>query len=370
MTTRLQHLLSGAAGMILLTAFSAAAQMPNVGPAVACSECHACKAPSADDPCLRMCPRPRIGAREFKRVADVLVMNELENEYERVVFPHKLHAEMTAMGVGCTDCHHYTATGEVTACKHCHPVSVTADNLRRPGLKGAYHRQCLGCHGEWSGSTGCEVCHARKSAEAAAPAAPSPRPHPLVEPPVKKVWESRYGGGTKVTFFHASHVEKYGIECAVCHHTESCGSCHSRDAGTTTVRHSEEALHAICNSCHAQMSCGQCHRAEEAVEFSHDSTGWPLRPYHRDIACRLCHGHANRFVKPSPECNGCHAGWSPATFTHSRTGFVLDDVHHEFGCEECHPKRAFADPPVCTNCHEADYTFPAKMPGSREGFAR
>jgi Fe-S-cluster-containing dehydrogenase component len=26
--------------------------------------------------------------------------------------------------------------------------------------------------------------------------------------------------------------------------------------------------------------------------------------------------------------------------------------------------------PVCTNCHEADYTFPAKMPGSREVFAR
>lgn len=363
MTYRLLHLVLVS---VLLCAGAALAQMNHLlKTAVACSECHACRQPSAEDPCLRMCPRPRITAREFNRAADVLVMNELENEYEPVIFSHKLHAQMTAMGVGCTDCHHYTSTGEITACKHCHPITMTAENLKRPGLKGAYHRQCLGCHGEWSGSTSCEVCHARKSVGPTSAGAPPPMPkvHPVVAPPAKKVWESAYGGGTKVTFFHDHHVERYGIECAVCHHTESCGSCHSRHEVATTVRHSEEALHAICNNCHAEMSCGQCHMKEEAVEFSHDRTGWPLTPYHSKFACRVCHGHPNHFVKPSRECNGCHAKWSPTTFTHSRTGFALDDTHREFACEECHEQRLFSVAPVCASCHDADYVFPAKMPG-------
>ena len=353
-----------------LAVLPASAQHPSGK--VQCSQCHSCTAPTAGNPCLRSCPRPRVAQRELTKGPETVVLNELEAEYEPVIFQHRLHADMSSMDVGCTDCHHFSDIGNISSCKTCHPADVAEENLKQPGLRGAYHRQCLGCHQEWSHETACEVCHVKKSAGTPYAETPSPgtgfRRYSSLEEPKTKVWESSYGGGTKVTLHHQSHTDKYGIECASCHHAEGCKSCHSRGkdaAGNTmSVRHSEEALHAICNQCHAEMSCDQCHLKTEAAEFSHDRTGWPLGSRHSRLACKTCHGNPNHFTKPSSDCNSCHAKWTTANFSHTRTGLALNETHREFDCTECHANRNFAVPPTCSNCHDKEIVFPAAIPGS------
>ncbi|MCL4306199.1 cytochrome c family protein [bacterium] len=354
---------------LVLSSERAEAVSQQPGASNGCSQCHVCRTPTADDPCLRICPRPRVTPQDLKMGPDEVLINELENEYEAVRFSHRLHAEMTAMDRGCQDCHHFQQVGGITACKDCHPPHIADENLEQPGLKGAYHRQCLGCHQDWSHDTSCEICHLKKGQETATHPLPKRSPGSkfagLVEPE-KKVWHSSYGGGTIVTLFHRNHTEKYGISCASCHHAEGCASCHSKSEQTTTsIRHSEEALHGICNSCHSEMSCNQCHMKTEAVEFSHDRTGWPLKFYHERLSCRRCHGNPNHFTKPSRDCNSCHKDWAVGTFKHAHTGYGLNDTHAEISCEECHVGKNFAVKPTCNSCHDNDITYPASQPGGR-----
>ncbi|MCB9357906.1 MAG: hypothetical protein H6506_02215 [Calditrichaeota bacterium] len=352
----------------LLYSGDAFALLKQPGSANGCSECHVCKTPTADDPCLRACPRPRATPQEIKVGPDEILINEIESEYEPVRFAHRLHAEMTAMDRGCQDCHHFQEVGGITACKNCHPPTAADDNLEQPSLKGAYHRQCLGCHQDWSHETACEICHMKKGQ--VGPAYQMPKTSPgsrfagLVEPE-KKVWNSSYGGGTIVTLHHQNHTEKYGISCASCHHAEGCGSCHSKSGETTEIRHSEEALHGICNACHAEMSCKQCHLKTEAPEFSHDQTGWPLKFYHERLTCKRCHGNPNHFTKPTRDCSGCHNDWKVGTFKHAHTGFGLNETHVEISCEECHVGMNFAVPPTCSSCHDEDIAYPAAKPGDK-----
>ena len=346
----------------LFIIFSSAAARPSQQDELSCDVCHTCPTPTADNPCMKLCPRDHsVEMRTLEGGPEICMLNDLEAEYAPVIFQHRLHANMSELNKGCTDCHHYAEAG-ITACNTCHSATVSQEHLSQPGLKGAYHRQCLGCHKEWSGDTNCEICHAKKTAGGEVTMAPQ-RFYPSVEEPIKKVWESAYGGGTKVTLHHRAHTETYGIECASCHHAEGCKSCHSRGQTTMQVRHSEEALHAICNSCHAEMSCNQCHLKQEAAEFTHDRTGWPLNRYHKDLACRSCHGNPFHFSKPSSACNTCHASWTVATFKHSKTGLALNETHRDFDCTDCHANRNFAATPTCSNCHESDITYPAAQPG-------
>jgi hypothetical protein len=334
-----------------------------------CSDCHSCKKPTADNPCLITCPRSRANPKDINSGPETVVLNELEWEYDAVVFNHRYHAEMSAMGGECTDCHHFSEGGRIASCKECHPVGDVSE-MKQPGLKAAYHRQCMTCHQTWSGVTSCEMCHAKKNAPGFDITAqhdlnsePSKRFFPPMNEPEKKVWQSTFDNGSVVTFFHKNHTEKYGVECATCHHAEGCGSCHRKGTTTQSVRHSEEALHGICNTCHAEMSCKQCHLKEEAQPFSHDRTGWPLGKYHKHSACRNCHGEPHHFNKPSPECNSCHSHWNTTTFDHGRTGLVLNETHKTLECENCHTKRDFKAPPACVECHGTDIAYPASLPG-------
>lgn len=333
-----------------------------------CTECHVCSTPTVEDPCLRGCPRPRVTPQDLKMGPDRIVINEIEVEYEPVNFAHRLHAEMTAMDRGCQDCHHFQEIGGITACKNCHPADAADENLDQPSLKGAYHRQCLGCHQDWSHDTACEICHVKKGeappAHAGMPKSGS-RFKGLVQPE-KKVWNSTYGGGSVVTLFHRNHTDKYGIDCASCHHAEGCASCHSKsDETATTIRHSEEALHSICNECHAEMSCEQCHLKSEAKAFSHDRTGWPLKGYHERLTCKRCHGDPHHFTKPPTDCNSCHKSWDMKTFNHKLAGLALNETHVEISCEECHTNRNFALTPTCAGCHDAEISFPTSLPGTK-----
>jgi hypothetical protein len=107
-----------------------------------------------------------------------LVIDVLADEYEPSKLPHakivaKLDAGARASSLAsrfhgdtatlCAGCHHHSPVGtRPPACRSCH--AETADPLGdRPGLKVAYHRQCVGCHIRMNvPQQGCADCHAAK----------------------------------------------------------------------------------------------------------------------------------------------------------------------------------------------------------------
>lgn len=66
----------------------------------------------------------------------------------------------------CAGCHHHSPAGETPpACRSCHGDEAVA-GVDRPGLKVAYHRQCIGCHQAMGvKKQGCTDCHAVKEVE-------------------------------------------------------------------------------------------------------------------------------------------------------------------------------------------------------------
>ena len=93
-----------------------------------------------------------------------LTLNRLENRYESVIFSHGMHSEMTE---SCAACHHHSPAGQTPSCGECHGKPFDPEKLGTPGLKGAYHLQCMGCHKEMgSGPMGCTDCHDKKVAPA------------------------------------------------------------------------------------------------------------------------------------------------------------------------------------------------------------
>ncbi len=111
-------------------------------------------------------------------------IDSLAKLYSAVHFDHAMHTGIAT----CEQCHHHTAGGEVTNpnCIRCHAKSGEADtvackdchsgnrfskedlskldqpqlyHIDKPGLKGAYHLNCVDCHQKMGGPTGCQDCH-------------------------------------------------------------------------------------------------------------------------------------------------------------------------------------------------------------------
>ena len=108
--------------------------------------------------------------------------------FDGVEFDHAMH---TDLGEDCSACHHHTTgTGTIdercvrchadsnevasVGCRECHLANpFSAENINKealdryqfhidtPGLKAAYHWNCVGCHEEMDGPTDCQDCHAR-----------------------------------------------------------------------------------------------------------------------------------------------------------------------------------------------------------------
>ncbi len=357
-------------------------------PQVPCEACHTCQKPTPENLCLRSCTRTLAAAANEafqKRVPDMVILNELEDLYLPVPFDHKGHASMAEMTRGCEVCHHYTPEGtEHPACKSCHEVSPIREDMRKPGLKGAYHRQCLSCHREWSHETACEICHQPKAGRGQGPGQTEPprkddimgRMHPPIPEPDVTLYQTKYKEvtGTRVLFRHKEHIHRFGFRCAECHREDSCSRCHEEGKSEAEREKTLEEHHNPCSQCHdmkAPNLCDHCHRLESEPEpppFDHASTGWPLGRYHENANCRACH-IAVKFVKLDRECNKCHGGWNAETFDHAVTGQLLDEHHAEAGCEECHLDRKFDAAPGCLECHEEEegIAFPAKRPGPVAG---
>jgi len=368
------------------------ASSPHAAEVSDCENCHTCAAPTAENPCLRACGRPRpdkiVEQLQQGAVPEGVILldmlsdvKDVKDRFGPVPFDHPGHAKWAEIAGGCTICHHYTPEGAAhPACRTCHEISFRHEDIRKPGLKGAYHRQCMGCHREWTHETKCDVCHLSRVGEAAGNQAVDAlgkddvmgKLHPPIPEPETEVYQTKYKppAGTKVIFRHKEHTLRFGFTCAECHRGDSCSRCH--EYGKQHEQHVRTLAehHKPCSDCHdveQPDKCSYCHwkaGAPEPARFDHARTGWPLSRYHESASCRACH-KAVPFAKLDRECNTCHAGWAPDSFDHAVTGQVLDENHKENDCEYCHIDRKFTVPPTCEECHDEDegVSFPAQRPG-------
>ncbi len=348
-----------------------------------CKVCHKCENPTPESPCLRTCPRfasadPDATAEDGP---DIIIIDILSDLYVPVVFSHQLHAEMSGFSGGCQICHHHNPSGEILLCEECHPVSAKNSELRRPSLKGAYHRQCLGCHREWSHDTKCAICHALKSSLRESDDLQDDTDiigveHPLIPEPDKIIYETDSEEGELVTFYHGEHVNLFEFKCVDCHKKENCRKCHdmaaarstvmTKSATSVTVENEEKNRHQRCFTCHEETKCKVCHSQVEKGRFNHlVSSGWTLSQFHQKLSCRNCHAGMNKSKKLNRKCSTCHADWNPENFKHGITGLILDENHFENDCEECHKEQNYTASPSCDNCHDEEISFPQNIPGER-----
>jgi octaheme c-type cytochrome (tetrathionate reductase family) len=126
---------------------------------------------------------------------DSEVLKAKADDYEPVGFAHRIHDELTEgdcgvchhrysrdekdrvgedikalhaameikLGGPCSSCHDDMAQNPPQSCFRCHGLPNESDSPSRIGLKGAYHRQCIGCHERQlkpaPAPTECASCH-------------------------------------------------------------------------------------------------------------------------------------------------------------------------------------------------------------------
>lgn len=96
-------------------------------------------------------------------------LDKIQGPYAPLDMKHDMHVAKSAK---CAECHHHAEYGAgketIRSCDTCHQateVKTAADIL--PGLKSAYHQQCMGCHREkQQGPMKCAECHTAKQAPA------------------------------------------------------------------------------------------------------------------------------------------------------------------------------------------------------------
>ncbi len=116
-----------------------------------------------------------------KDIPDTVTIGRLSDKYEPAVFPHRKIIDVLLAKVGeskiaeyfhgsedviCQGCHHHSPVGETPPlCESCHTKPFNKDDIHKPGLYGAFHRQCLGCHQSMNITepSDCVGCHARKT---------------------------------------------------------------------------------------------------------------------------------------------------------------------------------------------------------------
>ncbi|HEY6435046.1 MAG TPA: cytochrome c3 family protein, partial [Ignavibacteriaceae bacterium] len=339
-----------------------------------CKTCHTCDVPTKSEPCLVMCPREKIATvyQKPEQTPALIVIDQLSNRYSSVNFSHRIHAQMSEMGGGCKGCHHYNTSGPILKCSNCHDVSRKRENVSVPDLNGAYHRQCIDCHREWSGTTDCNSCHLPKKEMNSDETVNlqkkySNKNHPAVLEPKKIVYRTNSDKGNIVTFYHNEHTGIFGIECKSCHKDESCSKCHSPEPKQKVEKISVEMKHKTCSGCHDTKSkneCESCHSTKEMAPFTHlTATGFNLKSYHSKLSCVSCHKTKTVFSGLNSSCQSCHDAWNSSNFNHKVTGLALDETHSEFDCTDCHENEDFSKKPYCEGCHD-ELTYPDSKPGN------
>ncbi|MFH1136883.1 MAG: cytochrome c3 family protein [Pseudomonadota bacterium] len=127
--------------------------------------------------------RPKLSdSFKLEEVPEKVVIKTLSEKYEAVEMPHRkivaglskdlLEGQLgqyfhAGEGVLCQGCHHNSpADKNPPRCASCHGRPFDRDASARPGLKGAYHQQCLDCHRNMGvakpAPTACAECHKEK----------------------------------------------------------------------------------------------------------------------------------------------------------------------------------------------------------------
>ncbi len=121
-------------------------------------------------------------------IPEVVEIKHLEKDYQPVKLPHrrivkKLVQGMEASklagyqhrgpGTVCQSCHHNSPPAKKPpACASCHGRKASPTNIFMPGLKAAYHQQCMGCHRRMGlpkpVAVACAQCHQKKNQQAKA----------------------------------------------------------------------------------------------------------------------------------------------------------------------------------------------------------
>jgi hypothetical protein len=117
------------------------------------------------------------------QIPEEVVINSMVDQYEPATLPHRrivhalaakikddsmaraFHTEQTTI---CMGCHHNSpAALEPPSCASCHGTAVATAQEEKPGLKGAYHGQCISCHRmmgiEKPKATECVSCHKKRT---------------------------------------------------------------------------------------------------------------------------------------------------------------------------------------------------------------
>ena len=129
---------------------------------------------------------PRLQAKEnfdLSKIPEQVEISVLSRQYGPVTFPHRMIARELREGMTtnrlaavfhpdkttlCRGCHHHSPPSETPPpCRSCHAGPVSGKSPHRPGLKAAYHLQCMDCH-TWMGidepaDTDCTSCHEQLS---------------------------------------------------------------------------------------------------------------------------------------------------------------------------------------------------------------
>ena len=183
------------------------------------------------------------------------------------------------------------------------------------------------------------------------------------------------------------HKEK---QCVDCHKPENI-----KDPAIKKKKMTFLGLSTECLSCHKDYhqgtlpaNCINCHNFDSfktSKKFDHQTTKFPLRGKHTEVACLKCHPiekkngqdiqkftgvafnnctachkdvHENKFGN---DCRKCHSEESfhqisgIKTFDHSKTNFLLKGKHQTIDCKACHKTGKFTDPikhNQCQDCHK------------------
>ncbi len=92
---------------------------------------------------------------------ELVIIDQYSDKFDAVAFPHSFHSEM--MG-DCVECHHYNPDNKATRCSVCHVRALfDLKKPHKPGIVGAYHQRCMGCHREMgTGPHQCVECHKKR----------------------------------------------------------------------------------------------------------------------------------------------------------------------------------------------------------------
>ncbi|MBD3266504.1 Ni/Fe-hydrogenase cytochrome b subunit, partial [bacterium] len=318
--------------------------------------------------------------------------NHHTDRYGTVRFMHKKHAQI--LFNDCSQCHHRQPTGEddtqgfkttrqtfqklqPVACKTCHDLPLRQEAIPRPGLKGAFHQNCIDCHAErQAGPTSCQSCHQRKVPDHAELIKDKGSMAP--QDITTQCLACHPHAGEDI--LHTAHWTWTGLS------QDTLGKQNRADLGKANIINNY-CVHVYtnwerCSMCHigygwkdktfdfhdpTNIDCLICHDTTGQYKKSKTNAGYPVEGVDLIKIARNV-GHPNR-----ANCGACHffGGGGDGVKHGDMDSSLLHpspelDVHmgkHDFLCQDCHITRdhkiegaCFAIPAhegriSCVNCH-------------------